>query len=291
MAVLKAYFDDSGDEKDPQEKVSCLAGWVATVDQWEYFEKKWQEALKEHEVPYLHMKEFAPRIKPFKKYKKDEAGRVALLQSLIKVMAGAQLEGVASVVKMADLLYFNDRHHDDINSYAFNLHTCMNIISDRWPDTIVEMWLDRTNKIGPKINKAIEYCKSDRYWGDYSDKLIPIPLPKELNFKKVIPIQAADLLAWELRKDVITNSFAPIPISDPPFPIDGPMFVPPSEWPKFPKPPMRRSLAEVLNLVNLNEVHVWNYVSFCHLPMFIGPADIHWYHRKLLEKAKSENKP
>jgi hypothetical protein len=293
IGVFKAYFDDSGDEKDPQETVSSLAGWVATAEQWQYFEKNWEKALKDHEVPYLHMKEFAPRIKDFKKYKDDEESRIALLQSLIRVMSEAQLEGVASVVKMVDLRYFNDRYHNDINSYAFNLHTCMNIISDRWPDTIVEMWLDRTNKLGPKINKAKDYCKSEGYYGHYNDKITPLPIPKGLTFKEVIPIQAADLLAWEIRRDVITNSFAPIPISDPPFPIDGPMFVPPSEWPNFPKPPMRKSLAEVLSLVDLNDVPVWNRVALCHLPMFITPMKMgEWYHKKLLEKAKkAENKP
>jgi hypothetical protein len=291
MAVLKAYFDDSGNQEQQKEKVCSLAGWVATVDQWQYFEQKWKEALKDYGLDYLHMKDFAPRIKHFKKFKDDEKSRIALLQSLIKVMMEAQLEGVASVVKMTDIRYFNDRHHNDINSYAFNLHTCMNIISDRWPDTIVEMWLDRTNKIGPKINKAIEYCKSDRYFGKYNDKITPFPILKGLTFKDVTPIQAADLLAWEIRRDVITNSFAPIPISDPPFPIDGPMFVPPSEWPKLPKPPMRKSLAEVLGLVSLNDVPVWNYVLLCHLPMFIRPANIDWYHKKLIEKAKkTENK-
>jgi len=286
MAVFKAYFDDSGDEQDPQEKASCLAGWVATADQWQYFEENWKKTLKDHEVPYLHMKEFAPRIGPFEKYQKDEDGRIALLQSLIKVMGEAQLEGVASIVKMADIKYFNDRHHNDINSYAFNLHTCLNIISDRWPDTIVEMWLDRTNKLGSKIKKANIYCKSDEYYGDYNNKVTPLPIPKGLTFKDIVPIQAADLLAWELRKDVIINSFDPIPISDPPFPIDGPMLVPPGEWAQLPQPPMRKSLAEVLGLVDLNDVPVWSYVALCHLPMFIRPADIQWYHKKLIEKAK-----
>jgi hypothetical protein len=289
MAVLKAYFDDSGDEDDPQEKAASLAGYVATAENWQYFEEEWRKVLKDHDVPYLHMKEFAPCIGPFVKYQDDEGARIELLQSLIKVMGDAHLEGVASVVKMADLKYFNDRMNHDINAYAFNLHICMDILSDRWPDTIIEMWLDRTNKVWPKIEKAEAYCKSEEYFGDYNNKISPLPILKGLNFKEIIPIQAADLLAWEIRKDVITNSFAPIPISDPPFPIDGPMFVPPGDWPKLPKPPMRKSLVEVLGLTALNEVPVWNYVALCHLPMFINPADIHRYHQKLLEKAKKSS--
>lgn len=271
MAVFKAYFDDSGNQDDPQEKVSSLAGYVATAEQWQYFEENWKKVLENHGVPYLHMKEFAPRIKHFKKYKDDEEGRIALLQSLIRVMSEAQIEGVASVINLCDLRYFNDRMNQNIDAYGYNLHTCMDIMSDRWPDTIIEMWLDRTNKLGPKIEKAKDYCKSEKYYGEYNDKIIPIPLPKGLNFINVVPIQAADLLAWEIRKHAERMEFAPRRISD---------------WPKLPTPTLRKSLEEVFGLTIQNEIPVWNYVSLCRLPMFIRSADIHWYHQKLLEKAK-----
>ena len=269
MAVLKASFDDSGDEKDPQEKVCSLAGYVATVEQWHYFEEHWKKALKDHDVKYLHMKEFAPSLKHFAKYKNDEKGRIELLKSLIKVMQDAQLEGIGSIVKIPDIKYYNDRHHYDIISYSFNLHVCMDIMSKRWPDTTIEMVLDRTNKIGPNINKAIEYCKSEEYYGEYNDNIMPIPLAKDLNFKKVIPIQAADLLAWEIHKDAVNNSYEPIPISDPPYPISGPMFVPPSEWPKYQKP-MRKSLLQVLNSTLINEVPIWDYTALRHTHRPIG---------------------
>lgn len=198
MGVLKAYFDDSGDEKDPQEKACSLAGYVATVEQWHYFEEHWKKALKDHDVKYLHMKEFAPSLKHFAKYKNDEKGRIELLKSLIKVMQDAQLEGIGSIVKIPDIKYYNDRHHYDIISYSFNLHVCMDIISERWPNTIIELWLDRTNKLQPKIDKAIEYAKSKKLFGKYNDKINPLPILKGLTFKDVTPIQAADLLAWEI---------------------------------------------------------------------------------------------
>lgn len=264
MAILKAYFDDSGNENRLQEKACSLAGYVATVEQWGYFEEHWKKVLKEKKVSYLHMRDFAPCVKEFAKYKDDEQGRIELIQSLIEVMKNAQLEGVASVVKMPDIRYYNDRDNYDFIPYSLNLHTCMDIMSARWPNTTIELYLDRRNKLQPKINKAIEYAKSENLFGKYNKDILPIPLPKELNFRNFVEIQAADLLAWEIHKDVVTNSYEPISISDPPFPMSGPMFVPPSEWPKYLKP-MRKSLLEVLNSTLINEVPVYDYAVLRHI--------------------------
>jgi hypothetical protein len=244
MAVLKAYFDDSGDQDDPQNLSASLGGYVGIVDNWQYFEKEWKKALHDHGVPYLHMKEFAHFKGPFQKYETDDKGRIALLKSLIKVITNSQLEGVVSGVDLYDLREFNKHNkiEDQVDAYALNLYTCMWIISARWPKSIVEVILDKTNDIYKKIPKALNYAEADKYYYNY-DYIQINPLNKHLTFKEIIPIQAADLLAWEVRKDDTTTSK-----------IYGEFRF----YPKISNHPLRKSLYNLLKSTNINPSVIWN---------------------------------
>ena len=59
MAIIRGYFDDSGEEIDPQHKACSLFGYIADGNSWPGFETKWQKALDDAGMPYFHMKEFA----------------------------------------------------------------------------------------------------------------------------------------------------------------------------------------------------------------------------------------
>jgi hypothetical protein len=58
MAILRAYFDESGKAEDPTRAAMSVAGYVGTMESWESFEEQWAAALRQFDVPYLHMKEF-----------------------------------------------------------------------------------------------------------------------------------------------------------------------------------------------------------------------------------------
>jgi hypothetical protein len=63
--MLSAYFDEAiSDELS----LTTIAGWVATVRQWEAFEMSWRIFLSRYDVPYLHMKEYAHFKGPFEKW-------------------------------------------------------------------------------------------------------------------------------------------------------------------------------------------------------------------------------
>jgi hypothetical protein len=102
MVMLRAYFDNSGQEDDPQHKVCSLAGFVTTVKKWRKFDKLWKQTLRQYKVPYLHMKEFAPNIDPFEKFKDDEQGRRQFIKSLIDIMDETHLMVILSVIRLID---------------------------------------------------------------------------------------------------------------------------------------------------------------------------------------------
>lgn len=205
MVVLKGYFDDSGDEKDRQHKACSLSGYIGTVDDWNKFEENWKKTLDDFDVPYLHMKEFAHFRGPFDKYKENKAERKKLLISLISVIRESHLYGISSAIRLKGLNKFIDEKNIYIEAYPFNLYWSMMQICHKWNDTPIQIKLDKTNNARYKINKARNYARTDLYFPN-CDKQIEISLLEScLTFREVLPMQAADLLAWECRKDATTK--------------------------------------------------------------------------------------
>jgi hypothetical protein len=205
MAVLRVYFDDSGEESDPQHKVCSIGGFVTTARKWKKLERKWRETLNspDFDVPYFHMKEFAHCIGPFEKWKNKENKRIAFLQSLIEIIREFNLIGIASILILEDFRRIKAEKGLDINDYSFNLYNCIALMYDKVTKYHVEVFVDRTNDVHLKIDKALKYFNTDgRYPGNYVQIT---PLAKWLTFKEVIPIQVADFIAWEARDDLDTK--------------------------------------------------------------------------------------
>jgi hypothetical protein len=55
IVVLVCYLDDSG--KDPQNRITTIAGYAATDDQWASFEKEVEPIFAQYEVGILHAKD------------------------------------------------------------------------------------------------------------------------------------------------------------------------------------------------------------------------------------------
>ena len=201
MVVLKGYFDDSDDKK-----TCSLSGYIASVDNWNSFERDWNKVLAEYEIPYLHMKDFAHFKKPFDKFKDNEPDRVKCLSSLIAIIRENSLTGITSIIRYAGLSKFNDKVNKDIIGYSFNLYWCMMIMCHHYKNQNIEIVLDRTNGLRHKMDKAINYVETDIYYPKCDEQIFLLPLPKKgLSFREIPPLQAADLLAWESRKDFTTK--------------------------------------------------------------------------------------
>jgi hypothetical protein len=204
MIVLKGYFDDSGDEEDHQHEVCSVAGYVATMDDWNKFEKEWQKVLDDNRVPYLHMREFAHFKKSFEKFKDNKEDRIIFLQSLINVMKNANLYGIGSVIRLSGLREFNAEKGICINAYSFNLYFCIMQICHQWKEKPIQITLDKTNYLQNNKDKALNYLRTDTFYSN-CDKYIDILPLNCLTFREILPLQAADFLAWEARKNIDTK--------------------------------------------------------------------------------------
>lgn len=59
IAVLVCYLDDSG--KDPQNRITTIAGYVATDEQWKAFEIEVETWFTEFNVKILHARTYTTR--------------------------------------------------------------------------------------------------------------------------------------------------------------------------------------------------------------------------------------
>ncbi|HVM79658.1 MAG TPA: hypothetical protein VMU06_11595 [Stellaceae bacterium] len=205
MLVLKSFFDESGKEDDPNLSACSVAGYVTEVGVWEAFERRWRGALDLFEVPYFHMKEFGAPNGPYAKWREGRDGeREDFLKALISVIEGCALTGIGSLVRLTDLRRFNREFGTRLDAYALCIYGCFLELREMFPHAQMQMVVDGFPGVSSKIEAARQYAASDGYYreiGPYVAKQLTVtPLAEGITFRCVLPIQAADFAAWEIRK-------------------------------------------------------------------------------------------
>ncbi len=197
FAMYTVYGDASGSED--RDRATVVACFMHSVQGWIEWDIEWQELLKAYDVPYLHMREFAHSVGPFAKWKGDERIRRAFLGNALDIIVRSGAMNFATVVDSAAFTQFEARHgvrHTLLSSYLFAARVCFSSITG---------WC-RENR----VNAPVEYVFEQ---GDPNQNMLrtiakvdhlpePIFRPKidDDPQRTVRPLQAADLLAYEIVK-------------------------------------------------------------------------------------------
>jgi hypothetical protein len=205
VAVIRAYFDNSGTQDDPQHSWLTVGGYLANEGGWETFESAWAANLAAFDLPYLHMKEFAHFLPPFEKFKTDEASRRRFLTGCVKAVESAHPRPICHGIRLPDVQRFNSEFGRKVDAVSFCLYLSYIDIREAYgANNRVELILDKIEKPHLRLHKANEYARTDTFYGakygDVSSTVDARPLKEEESFINVLPIQAADFLVWELRK-------------------------------------------------------------------------------------------
>jgi hypothetical protein len=198
LAVLIAYFDESGSKDTP---MLTMAGYLSDERRWRIFERDWQKTLKEYCAGYLHMREFAQSRGEFKGW--PEWKRKAFLQKLIWVIKSTVLFRVGAVVPCKDYMETvgaTDPKDTRRSPFWLCFLSCMSAVLSYCAKN------DITDDVALVFDENSE--SSQHAVGFYS-AMKSLPEIKNrsqlfsLSFaddKKLTPLQAADLLAYELNK-------------------------------------------------------------------------------------------
>lgn len=199
MNGFTANFDESGSHTDSP--IFVIAGWVASDEQWGLLSDEWRQVLDNHGVTVFHMKDFAHRKGEYRGLSEDS--RRDLLSSLVNSLLGRVAVGVFGAIHLPS--YYEIINENPNRRKVFgNPFTLVSLFSldafRRWADEnnfheptayVYEAGADHAGEIEDAYNRAVqdkEFANRHRH--------------KSFRFgeKREIPLQAADLLAYELHK-------------------------------------------------------------------------------------------
>jgi hypothetical protein len=207
MQPLKGYFDESGDEHDAQHGALSVAGYVGDASSWSAFESEWRGVLKDFTVPYLHMREFQHRRGAFAAWTKGDpeadAREARFLGALAGAIGAAALEPFGAVISLSGLRRFNAETGAGLSAKALAIYGCALDIRRRHPNEAIDLVVDRMDAGSAVVESAKRYAVSDSYYPESRNFPVARVLPKvgSEGSHNTPGLQAADFLAWEVRKN------------------------------------------------------------------------------------------
>lgn len=106
MAIFYAYFDDSGTRGDSDSLT--VAGFIASVEQWDAFRSEWEGAMKDFGVSHLHMKDFAHSTGEFSGWETQEHKRREFLNRLVSIIGRRVRHSFSATILLEDYESFNE---------------------------------------------------------------------------------------------------------------------------------------------------------------------------------------
>lgn len=213
------YMDETGHSQDERQRFNGMAGLIAPCDHWEEFERKWKEALKKFHIPRergFHMVEFENSEKArystsSKNIFKDWSAlkKEKLFSKLLKIIETIHPFPLGSIMSMDDYRSLSQQqraHFDDPYYLGF-----LFILGS------VDVFLDKT-RAAPEVkaaiifsdqvefrHRALEYYEN-AYSKEVSDRIKP---PAFDDMRTLVPLQAADIVAYEFYKECERRRYRP----------------------------------------------------------------------------------
>jgi hypothetical protein len=204
LAHFTAYFDASGhpDHKNPNlPPAFFVSGFVASVEKWLKFERKWLSLLAEYEIaPPFHMKDFEAGVGQYAPWKDDKPRRDEFRGKAIDVIRLNTNKPMSVGLVLPDFYrWFQEYEIPDTlprEPYVW----CGLAMHDR-----VQTWARNRIKAGAiRLTDKIEFVfeTGDKHRGRLADEFEkqtgrpPIFRRKD----EAVAFQACDFLAWENRR-------------------------------------------------------------------------------------------
>jgi Protein of unknown function (DUF3800) len=203
VAVFECYFDDSGQESDRNNQLVVMAGYLAVDTVWRQFSELWGHLLAKHDLPHVHMKEMAG----FAKSREwDPAKTAAVLSEFVGLIKWAPgLIGFGVAVDADAWRNLPDLRRNRFGSaQVFCCSRIIRRITDRLQITggltppLIAIHFDQDFQFaGSRIN-LLEAVKKRT---EYLRRVLTSVAFSNSDF--YYPLQAADMLAWATRRNLM----------------------------------------------------------------------------------------
>lgn len=207
VVMLQAYFDESGTQGDSP--ALLVAGYLFEPQRCLALETDWSIALKEAGVSIFHATDCAGGWGEFKDM--DRKGRDELYLKLLNLIRRDATVGMVVQVKEADFRQAVPAGWEKRfgGAYAACATLCLQAVG-RWC---------RDNSRDDRVAYFLEsghQCAGEAF--HFMEFIAQFPVMRDLyrwhshtfvSKKSTVPLQTADILAWELNKENVERSFFP----------------------------------------------------------------------------------
>jgi hypothetical protein len=208
--MFTCYFDDAGSADCG---FTAVAGWVSTLERWRAFAEEWAMMLSAYRVPYLNMKELSHFKGPYESWNSQRHIKDSFQGDACKIIARNLLHGFAAIVPHIAYQRVNREYtlrEYTGNQYALAGYDCVRTAT-RWamerdPKWAIEFIFDDGT---PKRGNLVKLMKSE----GFNKPIFRSPVPRN-GLRAVMQLQAADFLAYEVRKVKIDDPDETRPIED-----------------------------------------------------------------------------
>ena len=202
--MIEAYFDDSGKESDASHRFVVIAGYMAGgPGPWDRFSQYWRHLLIKHELPYIHMRE----VLGFAKKRGWDAQKLnGVLREFIGAIKDADLIGFGIGVDANEWRALPKSQRKVFgNAQEFCCSRIFRRIVDRltesgFPDELLSITFDRDWEFARQRLNVVEHVA--RFAPPIRKNLAQLSFANSAVF---YPLQAADLLAWETRRELVNR--------------------------------------------------------------------------------------
>jgi hypothetical protein len=195
--MLRCFFDDSGKESDPTNRIVCIAGYLAIDGLWNMFTEGWSHQLLKNSMSWLHLTDFMADKS------QDWPTKRAILDGFINVIKASQLIGFGVAVDADAWREVPEGiTRTEGNAQQFCFLRIMRMVIERLKaareNDFVTVYFDCDKNFTPSRFQKFLGLRDHAEDAKRYLKAFCIGEPKTF-----LPLQAADLLAWETRKDLM----------------------------------------------------------------------------------------
>jgi hypothetical protein len=201
--AMRIYCDGSGTTTNRKEEFLILAGVAAPENVWPLFEATWKETLDRHGVPYLHMKEAMFRKKEYSSW--DEIKLNAFLGDVMLVLGNFVNKGLR-VYSCCVIIKDYRKAQKEIPALrkkkieAFCVDRCVGGLrptaEDLEGDRPIRIYFDQNERFIRTMLRVWERAEAEGATGWPKQ----VKYIKEVDMRKAYPVQAADFVAWIVRR-------------------------------------------------------------------------------------------
>jgi hypothetical protein len=205
MAMLRGYFDDSGTH--PTSEIVVMAGLFGYPAQWDYLSELWAKVLASPcpgklPIPRFHMAACQAGDEEFLGWKRVECD--FLVDELISIIRKCGLSGFGGAVprKAYDEIVSGDLRRATGDPETLGIINCFSMFVryGRHLDEKADLAFIFDDRPQQKrnVDRIWEVYNRERNENDVAAVSVTFG-----SSKKILPLQAADLLAWEIYQDAL----------------------------------------------------------------------------------------